>query len=274
MRKIKGPHSYEELRAVVIDILLGKEKIKNGAGNYRYLSAGVGEVLVRRGAPYTDMQQYSGDIRMDDREVELVRDIFWDLFRQGLVTIGRDDMNDAWPNFRLSHNADQTLGKASPYRFHNAASYLTLVKTEAPDISPDTEEYLNQAIATYYTDCLLASCVMLGVAAEIEFFRLIDTGAASVTHRSLFLPASKERQLRQKIQKFQTALPSLPKTLVSQAGEDLDTHINAIQSLLRIARNKAGHALANRTVSREQMYVNLQMFVPFVGHVERLRKAL
>ena len=30
MRKIKGPHSYEELRAVVIDILLGKEKIKNG----------------------------------------------------------------------------------------------------------------------------------------------------------------------------------------------------------------------------------------------------
>jgi hypothetical protein len=115
---------------------------------------------------------------------------------------------------------------------------------------------------------------MLGVAAEIEFLRLIDTGAANVTHRSLFLPASKERQLRQKIQKFQAALPSLPKMLLSQAGEDLDTHINTIQSVLRIARNKAGHALANRTVSREQMYVNLQMFVSFVGHVERLRKTL
>jgi len=94
MRKIKGPHSYEELRAVVIDILLGKEKIKNGAGNYRYLSAGVGEVLVRRGAPYTDMQQYSGDIRMDDREVELVRDIFWDLFRQTYADISREAEDD------------------------------------------------------------------------------------------------------------------------------------------------------------------------------------
>jgi hypothetical protein len=170
MRKIKGPHSYEELRAIVIDILLGNEKIRNGAGNYRYLSDGVGEVLLRRGAPYTDMQQYSGDIRMDERDVELVRDVFWDLFRQGLITIGRDDMNDGWPNFRLSHNAAQTLLRTSPYRFHNAASYLTLVKAEAPEISADTEEYLNQAVATYYTDCLLSSCVMLGVAAEIEFF--------------------------------------------------------------------------------------------------------
>ena len=32
--------------------------------------------------------------------------------------------------------------------------------------------------------------------------------------------------------------------------------------------------LAKRNISREQMYVNLQMFVPFAGHVERLRKAL
>ena len=84
------------------------------------------------------MPQYSGDIRMDDRDVELVRDIFWDLFRQGLVTIGRDAVNDAWPNFRLSHHADQTLRKASPYRFHNAASYLTRKNTSIRPLRPIT----------------------------------------------------------------------------------------------------------------------------------------
>ena len=51
-------------------------------------------------------------------------------------------------------------------------------------------------------------------------------------------------------------------------------HANAIQSVLRVARNNVGHGLAKRSISREHMYVNLQMFVPFAGHVERLRKAL
>jgi hypothetical protein len=124
----------------VIDILTGKEQITHGVGNYRYLVDGVAEVLARRGEPYTDMPHYSGGLRMDDRDVELVRDNFWDLFRQGLITLGRDDMNDSWPNFRLSHNAKQTQLQASPYRFHNAASYLSLVTTEAPDISPTTQE--------------------------------------------------------------------------------------------------------------------------------------
>jgi hypothetical protein len=274
MRKINGPHSYEELRGVVIDILLGKETITYGVGNYRNLVDGVAEVLVRRGASYTDHLHYSGGLRMEDREVELVRDIFWDLFRQCIVILGRNDMNDGWPNFRLSHNATQTLLKSSPYRFHDDTSYLTLVRTEAPDVSQDAQEYLHEAIATYYTDCLLASSIMLGVAAEIEFLRLISAGIANPTHAVLFQPADAERQLRQKILKFQAVLPSLPKALLLAAGEDLDMHINAIQSVLRVARNKAGHALAKRTVSREQMYVYLQLFVPFVGHVERLRKAL
>jgi hypothetical protein len=226
MRRLNETHSYEELRGVVIDILLQKEKITYGVGNYRYLVDGVAEVLLRRGAPFTDIAHASGGVRMDDRDVELVRDIFWDLFRQGLVILGRDDMNDGWPNFRLSHNAKETLLNKSPYRFHNSASYLNLVKAEAPDISAAALEYLQEATATYYTDCLLASCVMLGVAAEIEFLRLIDAGAANPTHAPLFQPAAAERQLRQKIVKFQAALPSFPKFLLLHAGEDIDLHIN------------------------------------------------
>ena len=274
LRKLNKPHDYEHLRGVVIDILTGKEQITHGVGNYRYLVDGVAEVLTRRGEPYTDLPHYSGGLRMDDRDVELVRDIFWDLFRQGLITLGRDDMNDSWPNFRLSHNAKQTLLQASPYRFHNAASYLSLVTIEAPDISSTAQEYLQEAIATFYTDCLLASCVMLGVAAEVEFLRLIDAGLASAAHAALFQSASKETLLRQKIIKFQAILPSLPRPILQKAGEDLDMHINGIQSVLRVARNKAGHALAKRTPIREQVYVYLQMFVPFAGHLSRLRNAL
>jgi hypothetical protein len=115
---------------------------------------------------------------------------------------------------------------------------------------------------------------MIGVAAEIEFLRLLDAGAANTTHSSLFAPAVAERQLRQKIIKFQAIIPLLPPTMLKQVGEDVATQINSIQSVLRIARNKAGHALSNRTPSREEVYILLQLFVHFVGHVERFRKQL
>lgn len=271
MRKIKGPHTYEELRTVVVDILLG-EPIAYGPRDYHKLVDGVAEVLVRRGAESTDDPYTGSGLRMDDRDVELVRDIFWDLFRQGIVILGRDNMNENWPNFRLSHHARETLLQKHKFSFHNANSYLKLVRGEAPDISQETETYLAEAISTYYADCLLACTVMIGVAAEIEFLRLLDAGASNASYSSLFAAAVAERQLRPKIMKFQAIIPSLPSAMLKAAGEDVATNINSIQSVLRIARNNAGHALSNRTPSREQVYVLLQLFVHFVGYVERLRK--
>jgi len=273
MQKVKGPHDYEVLRGIVIDILLGKETIKYGVGNFQYLSDGVAEVMIRRDEPFDDMPMVSGGPRMDDRDAEMVRDVFWDLFRQGLITLGNTTSNDAWPNFRLSHHATQTLSKASPYRFHNSASFIKLAKAEAPDISTDTEKYLDEAVQTYYAECILASCVMLGVAAEIEFCRMITAGSIGA-HSAFFAKAEKERQMLPKIIAFQRSYPNLPKPIHDQVGEDFDTNMNAIQAVLRIARNNSGHGLVSRIPSREQMYINLQMFVPFIGCVERLRKSL
>jgi hypothetical protein len=46
-----------------------------------------------------------------------------------------------------------------------------------------------------------------------------------------------------------------------------------IQSVLRIARNDAGHP-TSANPQREQVYVYMQLFVPFARQLMRLRKAL
>ena len=102
-----------------------------------------------------------------------MRDVFWDLFRQGFITLGKDDPNNMWPWFRLSHFGQKTLQIQSPYRFHDTTSFIAMTKREVPDISPEATAYLEEAVAAFYAGCLLASCVMLGVAAEAEFLRLI-----------------------------------------------------------------------------------------------------
>jgi hypothetical protein len=134
--------------------------------------------------------------------------------------------------------------------------------------------YLEEAVATFYADCLLASCIMLGVAAEIEFLRLIAVGLANQAYGASFAKADKERTIRQKILKFQNGLGALPQTLLEKIGEDIGTHLTAIQSILRVARNEAGHATIAKQPTREQVYVYLQLFVPFAEQVGKIRQAL
>lgn len=106
-------HSYEEIRAVIIDILLQREPVINQPVNqWVGLTSGVSEVFARR-----EGQIAAGHMPppLHPYDAELVRDAFWDLFRQGFITLGLNDFNPEWPWFRLSHFAKQTLQSQNPY---------------------------------------------------------------------------------------------------------------------------------------------------------------
>src|SRR5271157_3419863 len=126
-------HSYEEIRDVVVNIVLRREKVSYEPNQYRSLVTGVGEVLARRGTA-ENKPEYGrpGETRLHDHDVELVRDVFWDLFRQGFITLGMNDMNETWPWFRLSHFGQEALQTQSPYRFHDRNSFMSLVKNNVP----------------------------------------------------------------------------------------------------------------------------------------------
>ncbi|MBO6707539.1 MAG: hypothetical protein JJ912_15715, partial [Roseitalea sp.] len=183
---------------------------------------------------------------------------FWDLFRQGAITLGMNNSNPNWPFFRLSHLGERTLASQSPWRFHDTSSYLTLVRREVPDLSDQAAVYLDEAVQAFYAQCLLASCVMLGVAAEAEFLRLLDVAVSRPNVGRSFQSAANEKFIRQKITRFLPALTAIAPQLDRQATEDLDTNFAPIQSVLRIARNEAGHP-SSASPQRENVYVNLQL---------------
>jgi hypothetical protein len=266
-------HGYEEIRETVIDILLGREKVTYEPSQWAHLSSGVGEVFARRRAQPGQPVNRHDQTRLDPHDAELVRDVFWDLFRQGFITLGLNDSNSGWPWFRLSHFGQRALLTQSPYRFHDTSSFLNLVKGQIPDVSQEALTYLEEAVAALYADCLLASCVMLGVAAEAELLRLLDVAAGSATHGANFAAIQKLSFIRPKITKFQAALQPLTPSLPKEAIEDLDTNLNMIQSVLRVARNESGHP-TGAAPQREQVYVFLQLFIPFARQLMRLRTAL
>lgn len=268
-------HSYEEIREVVIDILLGKENVPYEPSQFVHLCAGVNEVFARRDGSGSTGSYIGTSVPGHPQDAELVRDVFWDLFRQGAITLGLNNSNPNWPFFRLSHFGKQTLAAAGPNRFHDTASYLAHVRREVPDISEDTLPYLDEAVAAFYADCLLSSCVMLGVAAENEFIRLLQVADQSTSFPGIFQAAAANGFIRTRITKFHAALKPIQSQLTPrQDFEDLETNLGLIQSVLRIARNEAGHPSGRPAPQREQVYVFLQLFIPFARQLMKLRAAL
>jgi hypothetical protein len=263
-------HSYEEIRGIAVDVLLNRQ-----SGQFNDFLEDIGRTLLKKHGAWPPRETgaaYSGvGALLHQDDPPLVQEVFWDLFRQGAITLGRDASQPGWPGYRLSRLGRQ-IAQHTPFRFHDTEAYIEMVKTYIPDVSPDAVAYLEEAVAAFYADCLFASCVMLGVAAEAEFLRLVDA-AVSGKFGTTFAPVSKPLFIRQKITKFLNVLKPLVPSLPKEATEDLDTNFLMIQSVLRIARNEAGHPIAG-VPQREQAYVNLQLFVPFARQLLRLRDAL
>lgn len=261
-------HTYEEIRDVVIDILLGKEAVQYEASQFQNLKSGVHEVFLRRSG-----HREPGQPTQSSQDAELIRDVFWDLFRQGAITLGMDNSNLSWPFFRLSHFGKRTLAGQSPWRFHDTCSYMDMVHHQVPDLSNRTAVYLEEAVTAFYAQCLLASCVMLGVAAEEEFLRLLNVAVDRPTVGSIFQQAAKERNFSYKINKFLPALAKISSSLNGKVAEDIEKNFSPIQSVLRIARNEAAHSSFS-SPQRENVYVHLQLFIPFARQLFRIRNAL
>ena len=172
-------HTYEEIREVVIVVLLKRDPNVN---QFSLVIDKVAVILEQRN-PISQRQAGVRDY-MHKNDKALVREVFWDLFRQGVITLGADNIDNGWPWFQLSRFGELALAQQNPYRFHDTSSYIALVKSAALDLSQEAELYLEEACAAFYAGCLLASTVMLGVAAEAEFLRLIDVAAASATYGS------------------------------------------------------------------------------------------
>lgn len=267
------PHTYEEVRDVVVEILLGSIKTEYQPTQFQHLKLGVDEVFQRR-EQTAQAGTHVGN-RYRGHDAELVRDVFWDLFRQGYITLGLNDSNEIWPFFRLSQFGQQALAAKTPYRFHDTSTFIKSVREAVPDLSNETVVYLEEAATAFYAGCLLSSCMMVGVAAEVEFNRLLRIAANSRRFTGTFTSAAKEYFLLAQIKKFQAALKPIQGNFEpSKNFADLDTNLTAIQSVLRVARNEVGHPSGSKVPDREQVYVYLQLFSSFARQVMHLRCAL
>lgn len=251
-------HSYEEIRSCVLDILIGRESGQYGFSQYRSLHVTVAEVFLRRENPG---RQPMGEPHLSGQDREIFLEVFWDLFRQGIITLGLNDSNPNFPFFRLSSTGKQILAGQQPYFFHDLSSYERVIREAIPNIDDITLTYLKEAMQAFLSGCLLSSSVMLGVATEHSFLKLLEIIESNTVYAPMYQNAFTQRTILQKFNKFKNILDQNIGSLPPQLKEDLDTNLSGILSMIRNFRNESGHP-SGKIITREQTYILLQLFIP------------
>lgn len=266
-------HSYEELRELIISILLNAPE--NGVNRFEKLLERTSLELFKQDAHEDEQNRFSygAAIQLRPKDAELVLEIVWDLFRQGIVTIGLNPANPGWPWLRLSRFGECALQQGL-YQFHNKAAFMKTLRSETLDISPDVALYLREAVAAFYTDCLLSTCVMLSVAAESEFLRLLAAAKNNRTYGKHFSQIGDGLSIRAKIMRFGEAIKPILTALPVSATCELGDALNMMQTIIRTARNNSSDPSGAHPPSRDQVYVYLQLFIPFAEQLMRLRREL
>ena len=266
-------HSYEEIRGAALDVLAGREKAPYEVNVYEHLGIGVAEAFGRRELPPEAMQGSRRPLSLSSADSELFLEVFWDLFRQGIITLGSNDNNRAFPHFRLSRLGRQLIQTQNTYFFHDVAGYTQRLTKEVPTIEAVTLLYVQEALQAFRSGCILSSSVMLGVATEHTFLVLAAAVDHSPTYGKAFAGVAGEKTILQKVNKFKRILDGHLGSLPRELKEDIDTHFAGILSVIRTFRNDAGHP-TGKIIEREQAYVLLELFIPYCRKMYQLKEHL
>ena len=265
-------HSFEEIRAVALDVLSGREGVNYQPTQYEHLRLGVGEVFARREGriqPGHHGQPYP----LERADSEVFLEVFWDLFRQGVITLGSNDANREFPHIRVSEFGRRLLENDSAYFFHDVSSYRNAILSEVPDIDERTLLYLQEAMQAFRSGCILSATVMLGVATEHTFLLMLETIESNPAHQPTYQSVFTQRTILQKVNKFKNILDQNLANLSREIKEDLDTNFSGILSIIRNFRNQSGHP-TGKIIDREQAYVLLQLFIPYCKKLYQLKAHL
>ena len=235
-------HTYEEIRKAAIDILAGRIKTEHMPMQYAELSCYISSILDNSGyVKNLNMYIMSDELSYEDSGIFL--EVFWDLFRQGVITLGYDRPNKQFPWFRVSAHGKKILENQDVYFYHDVSSYEAVIKQQVPDIDDVTLIYLKEAMQSFYSGCYLSSSVMLGVASEHTFLKLLEKIETTGTYKSTFKKAFEERNISKKFEAFKNRLKQEMGSNISVPDgikENLDTNkAKPVTELKKVSSSKA-----------------------------------
>lgn len=186
--------------------------------------------------------QERGREKLDIRDQEKVRELFWSLVIEGVIMPGLNISNPSLPFFALTQYGRQVVTSPDPVP-HDPDRYMEHVRDVATSLDRVAVFYIQEGLDCFQRGMYTASVVMLGVAVE-----KITVDLASAVEQSL--TGTEATNLRNVIQRDRIApiydemmkrlRPRIPK-LPRELADGLEGHLDGVFAIIRTHRNMAGH---------------------------------
>lgn len=264
----------EEIRSLTLEAL---KNFANGtaySGNNIQIPTIVGEVARvagARGLIPVGPGEDPAHARLSDVEHDRVREVVTNFFVEGILMWGLDSNNPNLPFMGITEYGRKVLaaGQVIP---NDPDGYLKRFRQEVSNASDVVITYLTEGVQTFRHNNLLASSVMLGVASEAAFLELYDAMTNALdnqTKKSKFENLAKRTSLKDRFDAVKAELQHIKKSLPYPLSEDFEGELEGIFNLIRHQRNDSGHP-TSKQVSRDRVFVSLQLFVTYCSHVYQL----
>ena len=207
---------------------------------------------------------FIGDLKQGRRRLTmLAQDVLWELMIQGVIAPGLDSNNPNLPFFHITEYGEKVVLEQK-YVPHDPTGYLDRFRVDIGSPDPVVIIYLSESLECFARGNLIASVVMLGIAAERVFLLLCRALSESLSdqgEKAEFDRILAQKAMKPKLDWFLSKVQKLQQGLPRPLPDNVNIMLCTIYDFIRCQRNDLGHpqdSLPN--VTREDAYVNLRVF--------------
>jgi hypothetical protein len=214
----------------------------------------------------------------DVRVLELsVLEVFWQLVGEGIIAPGWSANQGSFPWFRITQYGQRALAEHD-YMPHDRTGYLALLNQRISKPDATVVAYLAESLDTFVRGNLVASAIVLGVAAERVFLLLCDSLYASLhsaKEKTKLGDMLKRRSIKGPVDWVHDKLRSIQQVKPQNFPENAALMVTAIYDLIRFQRNELGHPREKPPrITQGEAHANLLIFPRYYETAEAVRAFL
>ena len=204
----------------------------------------------------------------------LAQEIFWQLVCEGILAPGYNSQNLELPFFHVTDYGREVLNSGGPQPY-DPTGYLAHLRNRIATPDPTVMAYLAESLETFRKGNLVASTVMLGIAAERVFLLLcesLEAALADPREKADLGKRLKAFPMKPKLDWVHGKIQDLQKQRLAGFPDNATMMTVAIYDLIRCQRNEFGHPRElPPNITRADALVNMQIFPRFFELAEQVR---
>ncbi len=216
--------------------------------------------------------------RLEVIDADRLRAFFWQLVAQGVLTVGYNDSNAAWPFMALTEFGRIVVAEPDvSYLPYDHLGYIALLRRNDPTVSEVVVQAVGEATECFFRGTHWAATIMLGVASEATIRELLEASTEAIqteSSRTKFRNDTSTLSIARAFKRLESHLASLSGDLPPDLRDGIDTTLVGVFGLIRLSRNDAGHPKIVPDADAASVHAKLILFLEYAKYVGSIKEWL